>query len=402
MLPVRWPRYLKYVNWTTLKTTLERAGELRLMGLSAEMAYNAMLALFPAILAILTAIGFFEESLQPTFNRLAEQLGQVAPEAAATLIRGFVGSLQLSNSQRLFSLSFLVALWVSSSAMSAAMNALDQIHRIPASQKRPFWKSKLISLGLTLGSLVLLLVACFLVFISDWLLGMAVAASPIETLKTLLVSGWRLLRWPLALGLVAIAFAFVYRYGPSRWRPKRQIIPGALFGALLWAFLSGLLRMYVSRFGQYNKIYGAVGAAIVLMLWLYLSSLALLLGDQLNVIIGKAMKPPRKRRARSKKKTTPQAKTKTGAEETTAAQTEAAESLQESAQKAAETPEETETSEATQPPAKETKTTEKTDATKSASPRKTPQDSKRSSRTKKRTKTEEKLEDTAGETSDSD
>jgi len=272
------------------------------MGLSAEMAYNAMLALFPAILAILTAIGFFEESLQPTFRRLAEQLGQIAPEAAATLIRSFVENLHLSRSQRLFSLSFAVALWISSGAMSAAMNALDQIHRIPANQKRPFWQAKLISLALTLGTITLLVVACFLVFISDWLLGIAVAASPIETLKIALLSGWRLLRWPLALGLVSLAFALVYRYGPSRWRPKTQIIPGAIFGALLWAFLSAMFRLYVSRFGNYNRVYGAVGAVIVLMLWLYLSSLALLLGDQLNVIIGKAMQPKRKPRSRNKKK----------------------------------------------------------------------------------------------------
>ena len=272
------------------------------MGLSAEMAYNAMLALFPAILAILTAIGFFEESLQPTFRRLAEQLGQIAPEAAATLIRSFVDNLHLSRSQRLFSLSFAVALWISSGAMSAAMNALDQIHRIPANQKRPFWQAKLISLALTLGTITLLVVACFLVFISDWLLGIAVAASPIETLKIALLSGWRLLRWPLALGLVSLAFALVYRYGPSRWRPKTQIIPGAIFGALLWAFLSAMFRLYVSRFGNYNRVYGAVGAVIVLMLWLYLSSLALLLGDQLNVIIGKAMQPKRKPRSRTKKK----------------------------------------------------------------------------------------------------
>lgn len=290
------------ISWAALSTTFQRAGELRLAGLSAEMAYNAMLALFPAILAILTAIGFFEESLQPTFKRLAIQLSQVVPEAAMILIRNFASDLRLSSSQGFFSASFLVALWVSSGAMSAAMNALDQIHQISSQERRPFWKAKLISLALTIGTIVLLLTACFLVFISDWLLGLAVAASPSELLENLLLDGWRLLRWPLALGIVSAAFTLIYRYGPSRWRPKTEIIPGAVFGALLWAMFSGLFRLYVSQFGQYNKVYGAVGAAIVLMLWLYLSSLALLLGDQLNVTIGKLARSRQKEEKQDRKK----------------------------------------------------------------------------------------------------
>ncbi len=285
MLSTRFFRFFRYLNWVTLKKTFARAMKRRLMGLSAEMAYNAILALFPAILAILTAIGLFEESLQQTFHNLASQLSEVAPDEALQLMRDFAKEINLTKNRGLFSLSFIVAIWASSGALSAAMNALDQIHEIPPEKTRPFWKAKLISLGLTIGSFLLLVIASFLVFISDLVLQIVVDKSGASVLLTV----WRLLSWPLALGIIATSSAFIYRFGPSRWSHGTPIMPGAILAAISWAILSGLFRMYVTNFGNYNKVYGAVGAVIVLLLWLYMTSLVLLLGDQLNVTVGEAM-----------------------------------------------------------------------------------------------------------------
>jgi len=285
MLSARFFRFFRYLNLVTLRKTFARAMKRRLMGLSAEMAYNAMLALFPAILAVLTAIGLFEESLQSTFRELANQLSEVAPDEALQLIRDFTKSINLTKNRGLFSLSFVVAIWAASGALSAAMNALDQIHEIPTEEARPFWKAKLISLGLTIGSILLLVIASFLVFISDWVVRMVVHQSGLSALLTL----WRLLSWPLALGIVATAFGYIYRFGPSRWNQGTPIMPGAFLAAISWAILSALFRLYVANFGNYNKVYGAVGAVIVLMLWLYMTSLVLLLGDQLNVTVGEAI-----------------------------------------------------------------------------------------------------------------
>ena len=287
MFSTRFFRFFRYLNLSTLKKTFIQAMKRRLMGLSAEMAYNAMLALFPAILAILTAIGLFQESLQDTFRDLANQLSEVAPEQALQLLRDFAKEISRTKSSSLFSLSFIFAIWASSGALSAAMNALDQIHTISSEQARPFWKAKLISLGLTVGSIVLLMTASFLVFISDQLVKLVAQQSGIIILSTI----WRLLSWPLALGIVATAFAFIYRFGPSRWTKGTPIMPGAILAAISWAILSGLFRLYVQNFGNYNKVYGAVGAVIVLLLWLYMTSLVLLLGDQLNVTVGEAMQP---------------------------------------------------------------------------------------------------------------
>jgi membrane protein len=284
----RFFRFFRHLNWRTLKKTVARTIERRLMGLASEIAYNAILSLFPAILAVLTAIGLLAESLQATFKQLATQLSQVLPEEALILIRDFA-TTEITNSRNsgLFSLSFILAIWTASGAVSTAMTAFDQIHQIPPEKIRPFWKAKLVSLGLTVGTMLLLVLASFLVFMSDLLLGMVVRGN--DSLLFLLHL-WQLLRWPLALSIVAVAFSFVYRYGPSQWNPGTPMMPGAILAAVFWAILSALFRLYVANFGNYNKVYGAVGAVIVLMLWLSMSAAVLLIGDQLNVTVGEDMR----------------------------------------------------------------------------------------------------------------
>jgi membrane protein len=287
MLSARFFRFFRHLNGATLKKTFQRAGEQRLPGLAAEMTYNAMLSLFPSILALFTAIGLFK-SLRATFQGLALQVSQIAPHEALFLIQGFVKTLSQSSNQSLFSLSFIVALWTASGALSAAMTALDEIHQVPSTQRRPFWQAKLVSLGLTIGTILLLISASFLVLISDLIVKLV--ASQSGNFQSGLLRIWQLFTWPTALAIVASAFAFIYRYGPSRWTKGTPILPGAMVAAISWAIISGLFRLYVSNFGNYNAAYGAVGTVIVLMLWLNLSSLVMLFGDQLNVTVGEAMR----------------------------------------------------------------------------------------------------------------
>lgn len=286
MLSLRFLRFFRYLNFATLREVIKGAAQQRLAGLSAEMAYNAMLAICPAILAFLVAIGLFE-SLQSTIFLLARQVAKFAPDDVRSLIRGLILELSTSRNRRLFSLSFIASLWAFSGAMSAAMAALDQIHQLPISQVRPFWRAKLVSLGLSIGTILLLINASALVFISDLIVQLV--ASQSQILESGMLAAWRLFTWPIALAIVAIAFGFIYRYGPSRWPRGTPIMPGAVLAAVSWAIISGLFRLYVSHFGNYNRTYGAVGAVIVLLLWLYLSSLVMLIGAQLNVTVGKAM-----------------------------------------------------------------------------------------------------------------
>lgn len=244
-----------------------------------------MLGLFPAILAFVTAIGLFSP-LKSTFATLAARLSEVAPTGVPELIYGFEAKIVDSQSRGLFSVSFLFALWSSAGAMSAAMRALDQMHQVPLRKRRPFWKARLISISLTIGMIALVITASSLVFISDLIVEQLVMRSTGEI--GLWVSEiWRLFRWPLALGIMSSAFAFVYRFGPSRWSPGKPLMPGAVLAAFSWAAISGFFRLYVAHFG--NFVYGAVATVIVLLLWLWITSLVMLIGDLLNITVGKAM-----------------------------------------------------------------------------------------------------------------
>jgi membrane protein len=286
MLSFRFFQFFRHLNGRTLWKTLQAAGNQRLPGLASEMAYNAMLSLFPAILAVLTAIGLFQP-LTLTFQKLAGQASEVAPTEVLGLVQGFAQEVSSSQDGRLFSFSFVFALWASSGALSAAMRALDQIHQIPPRLSRPFWKARLVALVLTMGAIVMLLMSLSLIFVSDLLVNNV--ASKSGSLASELLGIWHWLSLPLVLLIMSIAFGFIYRYGPSRWNPGQPIMPGAVLAALFWAVLSNLFRLYVRHFGDYNRVYGAVGAVIVLLLWLYMSSLVLLMGDQLNVTVGSVM-----------------------------------------------------------------------------------------------------------------
>ena len=302
--------FCRCLTWGTLKEIGVKAGEQRLPGLSAEMAYNSMLALFPGLLAVLSAIALFEP-LQSTLYQIARLLGEVIPDDVRNLIRGLIKEILLTRNKGLFSLSFFASLWAFSGVMSAAMAAMDRIHQIPSDRTRSFVKAKLISLGLSIGTIVLLILASGAVFLSDLIVQAvarqsclieSVASCNLKDVKNCLLPAdncplesellaiWRLWRWPISLGIVSVAFAFVYRYGPSRHQREIPIFSGAVFAAILWALLSALFRFYVLHLSNFSWTYGTIGTFIVLLLWLYLSCLAMLIGAQLNVTVGKAMK----------------------------------------------------------------------------------------------------------------
>lgn len=274
----------------------------RLLGLASEMAYNAMLALFPSILAILTALGTFRAAETEGMLRfLAGQLGAMAPEEARSLVQNFVSQIQLPNDRGLFSASFIIALWIASSAIGAAMNAMDEIHQIPYSQRRPFWVAKPLSLALTIGMIGLIIAASFLIFVSDFVLHQSLGnLSPIfHPIVEPVLGLWRWLSWPAALSILSVAFGFLYRYGPSRWDNSSALVPGAIIGAILWAGISWLFKLYVLNFGNYNRIYGTIGAVIILLWWLNLGSIAILVGAQFNVTLRQLQSQFRANKSRS-------------------------------------------------------------------------------------------------------
>jgi membrane protein len=297
MRKTRFVRFFRNLKPYVIRVMLTRSAQQRLPGMAAEIAFNATLATFPATIALLTIIGMIGSS-QETFQELSQQLSQVAPQDVLDLIQGFVQELSPASNRNLLSISFVAAIWITSGAVSSAMAALDQIHRLPRDRLRPFWKAKLVALGLTFGTILLLVLATLLVFVTDIVVKI-VANQGGELVQTIakrpsfaepaLLDLWSRLSMPIALGMVAIAFAFIYRFGPSRWQRGTPILPGAILATIFWAIFSGIFRLYVANFGNYNRVYGAVGAIVVLLLWLQLGALTMLIGAQLNVTVGEVM-----------------------------------------------------------------------------------------------------------------
>ena len=293
MLFHRFIRFFRHLNLTVLVRVIKRIDRHRLFGLSAEMAYSDLLSLFPAILAILTALGNLNIS-QEEINFLIQKIQVIAPHEVLKLTDGFSSQLQLPQGHDLFSLSSIVALWVASGAMNTAMNAMDLIYQTPPERIRPFWQAKLLAIILTIAIVTLTFTASFLVFIGDVVFNLVVNNMSIMLSETLLF--WDLLRWAAALTIISSGFGIIYRHGVSQWQPGTPIMPGAAIAALLWAISSKLFRFYVSNFANYSLTYGAAGAVVVLMLWFNLTSFAILIGAELNIAVGESIKAETKNR----------------------------------------------------------------------------------------------------------
>jgi membrane protein len=274
--------FLRSLQFHRIPIVIRRCLHNRIAGHSAEIAYNAIFSMFPAILTLLTAIGTLNLP-ESQLLEITHNFNGVIPEEAIALVRIVVDGLRGTSSQRLFSLSFGLAIVISSNVMGSIMSALDQINHIPKRRRRPFWKSKLVAIALSVGTLVLFVGSIATLFIGD--LGVELIQHRSHLLAPIVVWVWQILSLPLSSIIFMLTLAFIYRYGPSRWRKGSPILPGVLVATGLWSIVSGGFRFYVINFGNYNQVYGAIGAVIILLLWLYVSAFVLLIGAQVNNVL---------------------------------------------------------------------------------------------------------------------
>jgi membrane protein len=281
-----------------LKRTAKEANEDDCLGLAAQLAYYFFLALFPAILFVLALASFF-----PLTNFIDEVVRALEPIAPAEILRFLEEQLRrLSNADSggILTIGILGAVWSSSAAVVAIIGSLNRAYDIE--EGRPWWKVRLTAIGLTIALAVLILISFSLI-----LAGPTVA----EYLGSGLGFGvvfewtWKILQWPLAFFLVATAVGLVYYFAPDADQDWVWITPGAVVGTLLWVVVSLVFKFYVANFADYNASYGAVGGVILLLLWFYISGLAILFGAEMNAEIEHASpwgKDPGEKVAGQKKK----------------------------------------------------------------------------------------------------
>jgi membrane protein len=242
---------------------------------AAGVAFYALLAVFPAIAALVAIYGLL---MSPeTVQSQVQALSGMVPDAAMSIIEQQLNSLAQTAPSRLSIaavVSVLLALWSATKGTKAMMTALDIAY--DEDEDRGFIKLNAVALLLTVGAILGTVITLALIVAVPALLGNIGLGS----LGQWLVS---ILRWPLLLILVMIGLAVLYRYGPSRDRPRwRWVSWGAAGAVVLWIGASLLFSWYVSNFGSYNETYGSIGAVIILLLWFYISAYVFLLGAEVN------------------------------------------------------------------------------------------------------------------------
>jgi membrane protein len=275
------------ISWTEiLKRTAAEIGADNCLGLAAQLAFYFFLALFPALLFLVALIGYL-----PVENALAgllEALGAVAPGAALTLLKEQLDELSDARHGSLLTLGIVGAIWSSSAAMVAIIDALNHAYDVP--EWRPWLKRRTLAILLTISLALFIIASLALVLLGPALAGWAAdrfgLAPAVET-------AWRLARWPVIFALVVFGVDLVYYFAPNRKARWAWITPGSLVATVLWIASSVAFRLYVTNFADYNATYGAIGGVIVILLWFYVSAFAILIGAELNGVIEQAAHPGR-------------------------------------------------------------------------------------------------------------
>lgn len=272
------------------------ADEDDVFGRAAALAYYFFLALFPGLLFVLTVFGFIVGNNPQVGQRVMQSLSSMMPGQASQLVQQTIQQTALSAAGWLLIVGVIGALWSASSGFASLMTTLNFAYNVK--ETRAWWKARAISIGLTIVAGLLMLAAILISIFGGFILSQVGGA---VGLGGALNGLWRYGQYVVALFFVILAVAVVYRWGPAvksqRWH---WITPGATIAVLVWVVASVGLRIYLHFSNSYTKSYGSLGAVIILLLWFYISGLALLIGAEVNSEIENAAAERGRRDAKPK------------------------------------------------------------------------------------------------------
>ncbi len=270
------PWQIPWKGWKDiLIRTYQQLDEDRVLAVAAGVVFYGLLALFPAITALVSSYALFAEA--STIHDHLSMLAGVLPGGAFDIVKDQVDRVLAKGEVKLglaFGVSFLLAVWSANGGMKAIIDALNVVYE--EDEKRGFFKLNAISLGLTFGALVAVLLA----------IGSVVAlpiALKIIGLGSFTDALLRIGRWPLLILMMLFGLALLYRFAPSRRAPQwRWLSVGSIFATATWLAGSAILSYYLANYADYDATYGSLGAAIGLMIWMWMSTIVVLLGAELN------------------------------------------------------------------------------------------------------------------------
>ncbi len=270
------------LTWTDLgKRVWSEIEKDEVFGRAAQLAYYFLLALFPLLLFLTSVIGLVMGAETGLRQSLFAYLGTVLPSSASQLVNTTILEVTNSSGGGKIAFGILAALWAASNGMGAITEALNIAYDVEES--RAWWKQRLTAVGLTIA-LSLLIISALLLVLTGGRIADYLAAS--YGFGESFAIAWKVAQWPIALAFVLLAFALIYYFAPDVGAQKWVwVTPGAVLGVSLWLLVSFSFRIYLHFFDSYSKTYGALGAVIVLMLWLYLTGAAILIGGEVNAEI---------------------------------------------------------------------------------------------------------------------
>src|SRR5947209_5195051 len=278
------PSRLRTRSWLgVLKRTVREFRADNVTDWAAALTYYGVLAIFPAIIALVSVLGLIGPSAtQP----LITNLGKIAPGSVHQILTGAVSNLQHSRGAAgiLFIVGIALAVWSASGYIAAFMRASNAIYDID--EGRPIWMTLPVRLAVTVVMLVLLAISAVAVVMTG---GLAQQVGKLLGIGGSAVTVWDIAKWPVLLLIVSLMFSILYWAAPNVKHPGfRWLSPGGLFAVAVWVVASAGFAFYVANFSSYNKTYGALAGVIIFLVWLWISNIAVLLGAEWNAEIERA------------------------------------------------------------------------------------------------------------------
>ena len=249
-----------------------------LLDRASALAFSFILALFPLLLFLLSLLGVFVSHASSLQTDLMQHLSQVLPPAAFQVVSHTITEVTNNRGGGKLTLGIALTLWFASGGMSSMISALDGAYEIH--ERRSWLKIRLIALTLTVIITVLIISALVAVLAGSYLANLI---GPHLGLSEIAIAAWRIAEIVVAMVFVATSFSLIYYFGPDLEEQHWYwITPGSIVGVLLWVAASFGFRLYLHFFNTYSKTYGSLGAAMILLMWLYITGLAFLVGGEIN------------------------------------------------------------------------------------------------------------------------
>jgi membrane protein len=262
----------------SFKRLVNRINQDQIFGRAAQLSYYFLLALFPLLLFLINILGYLAQQGTLFRDKLLVYVAALMPASAFLLVHNTLDEVSAASGKGKLSFGLLAALWAASNGMGAISDTLNLAYNVR--EKRPWWKVRLICIGLTVALAILILAALAIVLYGGTI-GEALATR--YGFSNLFTIVWKIVQWPIALLFVLTTFNLVYNFAPNiPGHARRWITPGAFVGVGLWLLVSFGFRLYLGFFDSYSVTYGSLGAVIILMLWFYLSGVAILIGGEVN------------------------------------------------------------------------------------------------------------------------